>query len=94
MEYAIFALADDGNWQCSSGHYWGIHIHTDDRPMELGKDGERLCKFPRTANGSDPWHGYPVFSNEDAPPDEFVEQWRISGVINRIIAKRIQKGKL
>ncbi len=91
MECCIFYDADKHNWRCSNGHYWGVHHGGE---TILGQDGERLCKFPCPSNESDAWHGYPVFSKDDAPPDDFVEWWINQGVISRTKGKKIQKGKL
>lgn len=94
MEYGIFCRADDGDWRCPDGHYWGVQTEDGNILTQLGQGGERLCKFPRTSNANDPWHGFPVLSSEHRPPDEFVKEWRERGVISRTIEKRIQKGKL
>lgn len=94
VEFTIFVWSDDGDWRCSGGHYWGLRTQDGSEIEPLGNKGERLCKFPRTANSTDPWHGYPVLTSEDAPPDEFVEQWLHNRVITRTVARRIQKGRL
>ena len=94
-EYDIFCWADTGDWRDDSGHYWGIR---DGGRAALGCRGERLAKFPCCLNPSDPWHGYPVSPLEDgeraAPPGDFVERWRIAGIINRTIRRRILSRKI
>jgi hypothetical protein len=91
LECCIFRSADDADWNCSRGHYWGVH---DGGTTELGEQGERLCKFPCTSNNHDPWHGYPVLSQDDAPPDDLVETWIAQGVISKVIGRKIQKGRI
>ncbi len=91
MEYDIFQGSDDHGWQDVTGHYWGLHAAGD---TPLGTADERLCKFPRTRNPRDPWHGYPVLTADEAPLDPFVEMWLSTGVITRTTARRIQRRKL
>ena len=95
MEYAIFCSADDGDWRDVQGHYWGVH---NQGSTILGCRGEKLAKFPCTSNVSDPWHGYPVSPLErgdnDAPPDDFVENWISTGVISKTFGRRIQRRKI
>jgi hypothetical protein len=90
-ECCLFYTAERENWQCSDQHYWGI---LDGGKTPLGKGGERLSKFPCPSNTTDPWHGYPVFSGDDAPPDDFIEQWIARDVISKTTGRKIQKGRL
>lgn len=95
MEYDIFCTADDGSWQDSHGHYWGLRAGG---ATQLGSRGERLCKFPCTSNVSDPWHGFPVSpmyeGDKDAPSDDFVERWIDMGIVSKTIGRRIQRRKI
>ena len=95
MEFGIFDTADYQNWCDRDGHFWGIH---DRGQTVLGVRGERLSKFPRTSNSSDPWHGYPVSplerGDDDAPPDEFVERWIETGAVSKTFGRRIQRRKV
>jgi hypothetical protein len=94
-EYAIFCHADYEDWFDHNNHYWGVHSSGN---TVLGCQGERLCKFPKTSNVSDPWHGYPISpllnGDDDAPSDEFVEKWIVRGVISKTLGRRIQRRKV
>jgi len=95
MEYAIFNSADYANWYDVQGHYGGVHERGKTIP---GCQSERLCKFPRTSNPNDPWHGYPASplenGDDDAPPDDFVESWIETGIISKTFGRRIQRSKV
>ena len=93
-EYSIFCSSDAGNWRSPDGNYWGIGQGGN---LELGTQGQRLCKFPKTSNQVDPWHGYPVSPSEseyDTPPFEFVEAWISESVVSKTFGRRIQRRKL
>lgn len=94
-EYEIFCAADTGNWSDFKGNYWGVG--DPEGRTELGTKGELICKFPRTSNTTDPWHGFPVHRDDHdkhAPPLEFVEQWIALAVVTKTFGRRIQKGKV
>jgi hypothetical protein len=95
-EYGLFCTSDQGGWQDLSGHYWGFG--NLEGTEVIGTQGERLCKFPRTSNEHDPWHGYPVSplieGDTDAPPDALVESWLNTQTISRTFARRIQRRKV
>ncbi len=91
LECCIFRSADDNGWSCSCGHYWGVHNRGK---TKLGTQGERLCKFPITRNDHDPWHGFPVLSNREAPSDDLIERWIALGIVSKSTARKIQDGKL
>ena len=95
LEYQIFCAADCESWYDTSGHGWGMHNQGN---TIIGTQGERLCKFPRTSNESDPWHGFPVSpmesGDDDAPSDEFIENWISTGVISKTFGRRIQRRKV
>jgi hypothetical protein len=89
-EYLIFVNADNRDWTASQGHYWGVR----DKGDTLGSDGERIAKFPRTTNSSDPWHGFPVSPADEPdhkPPDAIIFRWHEEGFINRALRQRMLK---
>lgn len=94
-EYEIFCFADDGNWFDARGHYWGVRERGE---AILGCSGERLCKFPKTSNVIDPWHGFPVSPMEDGddyrPSDDIVEAWIATGIVSKTFGRRIQRRKV
>lgn len=94
-EHALFCVADASVWQDAAGHFWAVH---NSGSTIIGERGEILCKFPANGNANVPWHGYPVSPSSerdgDCPPDDFVEGWRQSGVVDKTLARRIQKRKI
>ena len=95
LEYQIFCNTDRENWYDRIGHGWGMHNQGD---TIIGFQGERLCKFPRTSNESDPRHGFPVSpmenGDDDTPSDEFIEHWILMGAISKTFGRRIQRRKV
>lgn len=95
IEYAIFCAADYENWRDHKGRYWAVH---QGGIIILGCQGERMCKFPRTSNPGDPWHGYPVSpllnGEDDAPPDDLVENWIEAHVVSKTFGRRVQRRKV
>lgn len=91
MEYESFCTADTQAWFCQAGHYWCVR---DIASAPFGTLGERLAKFPRNQNKLVPWHGFPLFSESDAPSDALVERWIADSVIPKAVGRRIQRGQL
>jgi hypothetical protein len=94
VEYGIFEVVDIKDWRCARGSYWGF---LNGAMTTIGRAGERLCKFPHTANQSDPWHGYPISPRAretDEVPMGVVKQWSASGVITESIVRRILRHKI
>jgi hypothetical protein len=91
-EYLIFFTSDLKRWLDSKGDYWGVK---DMGNEELGDKGERVCKFPKVANASDPWHGYPTSPRHDGasgqPDDQLLKQWLKDHVVDRAFVKRIRR---
>ena len=93
-EYSLFEQADVADWSDPAGHYWGFGARGR---LQLGTRGERLAKFPRTTNATDPWHGYPVSPRDDyddTPPDDLVNRWIDSDQIDKAVGRRIQRQKI
>ncbi len=91
LEFEIFYEADDKNWQDYRGNYWGV---LNNGLTIIGRDEERLCKFPHNPNPNVPWHGFPVSPAEsvnDTPPTPFVKKWEADKVISRRMAYHIIK---
>ena len=95
-EYEVFASSSRGGFTCSNGHNWGIRQSFG----VLGKDGEKIAKFPRPSNSSDERHGYPVSARdtnrefEHRPPAELTSRWRDGGLITEFEKARIDRGKI
>jgi len=93
-EFDTFSSADQGNWNCPRGHYWGV-LGND--AQTVGQDGERICKFPSNPNVQIPWHGYPIpilDNGNSAPPDDLVDRWMDQGIVNRAIGNKIKRGNI
>jgi hypothetical protein len=90
-EFAVFCRADEGDWHRAPG-YWSFRMENG-RLMALGACEERLCHFPRPSNDTDPWHGYPVSpleDQDDALPDDLVDEWVATGVLTYTWGQRIK----
>lgn len=91
QEFEIFCVSDEKIWCCDKGHYWSVG--NPQGTTVLGTKGERLAKFPKTQNDSDPWHGYPVSprlrGSDDSPSDHFIKQWISAGAISETFGKRL-----
>src|SRR5713226_9211700 len=91
-EHALFCVADASVWQDAAGHFWAVH---SSGATIIGERGEILCKFPANGNPNVPWHGYPVSPaserDGDCPPYDFLGGWGQSGVVDKTLARRMQK---
>ncbi len=61
---------------------------------EVGQKGQHLAFFPVTSNDTDPWHGYPVWSDEVGNQHALFEKWRVNGVISKQVERRLSKGQI
>lgn len=89
-EYSLFCCADDSHWKDDPGNYWAVKEGGD----AIGKNDERVAKFPVPQNDSDHWHGYPVMTGRDKPPKQLINLWRDFGYISKPLAKRMKEGKV
>ncbi len=95
-EIQIFGHAGINAWCSKKGTVlWGIHISRENKLTKIGNSVENslyIAKF--VCNHNDEWHGYPVHpKNNDIPPEEIIESWRVSKVIDKTDKRRIQRGK-
>jgi hypothetical protein len=91
-EYEVFRIADEPWWACNIGRC--LFSIVDGGTVVLGEDGERLAKFDFPQNNSDPWHGYPVFSDASKPTPALLDQWEDARVIPYHVRMKIERGKL
>lgn len=91
-EVELFDTADVNSWGDHQECLWGIAVPL----MQIGANGEHICKFPAPTNGGDPWHGYPIPTNESKsrPPVTLVARWHKDGIVSRAIGKQIMGGNL
>lgn len=78
-QYYVFNYADERDWIDSSAN--GLFSFCNGCGVRLGANGEHLAYFPKPSNESDPWHGYPVFSDE-MEDMSLVEKWEKEGEID------------
>ena len=71
-QYYVFNYADERNWMDEKAR--GLFSFYNKCYTELGENGERLAFFPEPTNNNDPWHGYPVFSDE-IEDMSLIEKW-------------------
>lgn len=95
-EYSVFLEANtpDPYWFCSENN--SLFSFVDDCSEILGRNGERVAKFPNDRNPSDPWHGYPVLTEEkqNRPSSELLDLIQKSGFISLPVRLKIEKGIL
>ena len=94
QHYYLFALADACDWKCSeSKNYFAVH---DDCKTKLGNGGERIAFFTcvNPDNGTIPWHGYPVLSQDYCPPDTLLDSWEKNGIISSPVKKNIERKRI
>ena len=90
-QYYVFNYGDEQDWFDTIAR--GVVSFLDGCKEVLGKNGQRLAFFPKPANESDPWHGYPIGSDE-MEDDDLVELWYKEGYITYTTQQRILRGDL
>lgn len=90
-QYYVFNYGDMNNWMDNIAR--GIVSFLNGCNEILGKNGQRLAFFPTPANPTDPWHGYPIGSDE-IEDDNLVESWCQNGFITLTVKQRILRGNL
>lgn len=85
-QYYVFNYADERDWLDELAR--GLFSFCNKCNDVLGENGERLAFFPKPTNESDPWHGYPVFS-EEIQDKELVEKWNEAGEIDVTTKQRL-----
>lgn len=85
-QYYVFNYADEREWMDKLAD--GLFSFCEGCKMVLGENGERLAFFKTPSNKSDPWHGYPVFS-EEMEDLSLVETWAEQGEVDETIKQRL-----
>lgn len=91
-QYEVFRIADEPYWFCNSNNC--LFSIVDEGRIVLGKNGERLAKFPLPSNLTDPWHGWPVSTAEEKPSEDLLDSWEKDGVITDHLRRKIGRGAL
>jgi hypothetical protein len=82
----VFNYGDERNWMDVQAR--GIFSFCNKCKDVIGENGERLAFFPKPMNENDPWHGYPVFSDE-IEDENLVESWANAGEIDVTTKQRL-----
>lgn len=94
QEPIAFDESDFEQWVDGSGNLWWI---SRGATTAVGAKGERLAFFPVCQNHPGPWHGYPVSPRDDEAyevPPNLIMCWETAGLINKITAGRMRRGKI
>ncbi|SEO21220.1 hypothetical protein SAMN05192574_106100 [Mucilaginibacter gossypiicola] len=93
-EYSVFkpAVEDYNAWFSKENNC--IFSIIDSATVTLGKSGEKLAKFPNDRNEGEPWHGYPVSTDEsqNRPSSDQLELLKDKLPLHVIV--KIEKGTL
>lgn len=101
-EYHVFNFADehtdtqrqdgtfDKRWLNDDGS--GLYSMVDGCKEPLEKGEERLAFFPKPQNENDPWHGYPIGSEDVG--DALIEYWHDENLIDENVYSRLLRHKL
>ena len=91
-QYEVFRVADEPWWECTEN--FCLFSILDNGSTILGMNGERLAKFPLPRNLTDPYHGFPILSDEDKPSPDLLDTWEASGIITSHVRRKIEHGKI
>lgn len=95
-EYSVFLEANipEPIWLCKEND--ALFSFVEDCEIILGQNGERIAKFPKIVNKKEPWHGYPVLTEEkqNRPSSELLDQISDSGQLSLSVRLKIEKGFL
>jgi hypothetical protein len=91
-QFEVFRISDEGKWFCKVNN--GLFSLLDGGKEVLGNAEERLAYFVKPNNNGDPWHGYPVFSEEFEISEDLLDFWVDKGIISPQVRIKIGKGQL
>lgn len=93
-EYSVFSESNEPYWYCNEN---GCLFSLIDNCSEvLGENGERIAKFPDDRNAQEPWHGYPVCTEEkqNRPSSELLDIIEGGGFVDRRVRIKIERGQI
>lgn len=104
-EYCVFKIANEGIideennqiwWYCEDNDCLFGFVFENDRLLKIGENEEQIAKFPNDRNEHDPWHGYPVSTEEsqNRPSSELLDRLEECGCISDVYRLRIEKGRI
>lgn len=93
-EYSVFLEANipEPIWFCAENN--ALFSLVEDCKKVLGQNGERIAKFPNSINANEPWHGYPVLTEEkqNRPSSELLDIISDTGSLSLNVRLKIEKG--
>ena len=94
QEYSVFLEANSPKkeWLCEENNC--LFSLIDDCNTILGKNGERIAKFPNDKNAEEPWHGYPVLTEEsqNRPSSKLLDIIEKKVGLSLAVRLKIEKG--
>jgi hypothetical protein len=91
-EYYTFKISDENLWFCKENNKLFSVINNGDEI--LGENGERIALFWPPANDDEPWHGFPIFSENFLPSSELLDKWQEKKIIPYHFRLKIEKRNL
>ncbi|MGV3459157.1 MAG: hypothetical protein ACO1N9_01755 [Flavobacterium sp.] len=93
-EFSVFKFANEDldHWYCDENNC--IFSIIDGGSVILGRDDEIIAKFPNDRTEDEPWHGYPVTSEEkwNRPSTKVLDKLSSKKLISLPLRLRIEKG--
>lgn len=95
-EYDVFKIANEEYdlWYCKKNNC--LFSFVDEANFVLGQGGERVAKFPNERNINEPWHGYPVSTDQsqNRPTSEMLDNLLKNKKITLVNRLRIERSNL
>lgn len=91
-EYYVFRIADENIWFCNTNQKLFSVVNKGNEI--LGENGERLALFWPPANREEPWHGFPIFSENFLPSSELLDKWQADEIIPYHLRLKIENRKI
>ena len=92
QQFYIFKIADESEWICNSNSC--LFSIINDCQVIIGTENERIAKFPKPLNTTDPWHGFPTNSTKDIISENLLDKWEEKDVISPSTRRRIVRGAI
>ena len=93
-EFSVFSESNEPYWYCNENEC--LFSLIENCYEVLGENGERIAKFPNDRNKNEPWHGYPVLTEEkqNRPSSDLLDILEEGGYIDPRVRIKIDKGLL
>lgn len=91
-QYEVFRLADEPWWWCADSR--ALYSIIDNARAVLGTNDERMARFRKPTNRTDPWHGHPLLSGDALPGPALLDAWIAAGVITEHVRRKLETRRL